>query len=77
MKLQAILRGFKVPDGEAPFQLRRIMELSSSKPIRKEILEADLIETIIGLGPNLFYGTGISACILVLKLNKEKNDNLY
>src|SRR3989338_8423217 len=41
--------------------------------MRKETLEADLIETIIGLGPNLFYGTGISACILVLKLNKEKN----
>ena len=41
--------------------------------IRKELIDNDLVETIIGLGPNLFYGTGISACILVLKLNKEKN----
>jgi type I restriction enzyme M protein len=39
--------------------------------IRQELLEQDLLETVIGLGPNLFYGTGISACILIFKLNKE------
>ena len=39
--------------------------------IRKELLERDLLETVIGLGPNLFYGTGISACILIFKLNKD------
>ena len=38
--------------------------------IRKELLERDLLETVIGLGPNLFYGTGISACILIFRLNK-------
>jgi type I restriction enzyme M protein len=40
--------------------------------IRKSLIESDLLESIIGLGPNLFYGTGISACILILKRNKEK-----
>lgn len=40
--------------------------------IRKELIERDLLETVIGLGPNLFYGTGISACILIFKLKKEK-----
>lgn len=39
--------------------------------IRKEILERDLLEAVIGLGPNLFYGTGISACILIFKLKKD------
>jgi type I restriction enzyme M protein len=34
--------------------------------IRKEILRRGYIKGIIGLPPNLFYGTGIPACILVL-----------
>jgi len=34
--------------------------------IRKELLRRGYIKGIIGLPPNLFYGTGIPACILVL-----------
>jgi type I restriction enzyme M protein len=30
----------------------------------------DLIEAVIGLAPNLFYGTGLAACILVLRKKK-------
>lgn len=30
--------------------------------IRKDLLEDDLIEAIIGLAPNLFYGTGSYLC---------------
>jgi type I restriction enzyme M protein len=40
--------------------------------IRKYLLEQDWIETVIGLAPNLFYGTGLAACILVLKKKKSK-----
>ena len=39
--------------------------------IRKYLLEHDLIETVIGLAPNLFYGTGLAACILVLRSRKS------
>jgi len=42
--------------------------------IREKLLRDDLLEAVIGLGPNLFYGTGISACILVFKLNKDKKN---
>jgi len=41
--------------------------------IRKTLLEMDLIEAVIGLAPNLFYGTGLAACILVLRRRKAKN----
>ena len=34
--------------------------------IRKSVLERGYIQGIIGLPPNLFYGTGIAACIIVL-----------
>jgi len=37
------------------------------KTIRAGIIEEDLLEALIGLAPNLFYGTGIPACILVLR----------
>jgi type I restriction enzyme M protein len=37
------------------------------KKIREKWLEQDLIEAIIGLPPNLFYGAGIPACILVMR----------
>ena len=30
----------------------------------------DLIEAVIGLAPNLFYGTGLAACILILRKKK-------
>jgi type I restriction enzyme M protein len=37
------------------------------KDIRTGIIEADRLEAVIGLAPNLFYGTGIPACVLVLR----------
>ena len=38
--------------------------------IRQGLLEEDLFEAVIGLPPNLFYGTGIPASILVLNRDK-------
>lgn len=40
--------------------------------IRQALLEQDQIEAVIGLAPNLFYGTGLAACILVLRWRKPK-----
>jgi len=40
------------------------------KTIRAGMIEDDLLEAVIGLAPNLFYGTGIPACILVLRQRK-------
>jgi type I restriction enzyme M protein len=37
--------------------------------IRQGFIDNDLIEAVIGLGPNLFYGTQIPACILVMRQN--------
>ncbi|MEX0947108.1 MAG: N-6 DNA methylase, partial [Acidimicrobiia bacterium] len=35
--------------------------------IRRKLIESDIVDTIIGVGPNLFYGTGIPAAILILR----------
>ena len=39
--------------------------------IRQYLLEKDMIDTVIGLAPNLFYGTGLSACVLVIRQRKD------
>ncbi|WP_284893344.1 type I restriction-modification system subunit M [Cobetia amphilecti] len=42
------------------------------KRIRAGMLEDDLVEAVIGLAPNLFYGTGIPASILILRAKGAK-----
>ncbi len=39
----------------------------AERDIRTRLLDEDIIEAVIGLAPNLFYGTGIPACVLVLR----------
>ena len=39
--------------------------------IRKALIEQDLLEAVIGLGANIFYGTQLAACVLIFRQNKE------
>jgi type I restriction enzyme M protein len=38
--------------------------------IRTSLLKEDLIEAVIGLAPNLFYGTQLAGCVVVLRRRK-------
>jgi type I restriction enzyme M protein len=49
-----------------------LFRMGKEGTIRTKLLEMDLVEAVIGLGPNLFYGTGLAACILVLRVRKKK-----
>lgn len=44
----------------------------AERDIRKGLIEDDLLEAVIGLPSNLFYGTGIPACILILRAAGSK-----
>lgn len=44
--------------------------------IRKNLIEKNKIDTIIGLPANIFYGTGIPTIIMVLKQKRTENDVL-
>jgi type I restriction enzyme M protein len=48
-----------------------LFRMGKEGAIRKKILEMDVLEAVIGLGPNLFYGTGLAACILVFRRRKR------
>ena len=45
---------------------------SAEGKIRQGLIEEDLIETVVGLPTNLFYGTGIPAAILIVNRDKPK-----
>jgi type I restriction enzyme M protein len=40
--------------------------------MRKKLVEADLIECVLGLGPNLFYNSPMEACIVVCRMKRPK-----
>lgn len=46
---------------------------ASEGKIRKQLIEENLLDTVIGLPEKLFFGTGIPAAILIFK--KQKVDN--
>jgi type I restriction enzyme M protein len=49
-----------------------LFRMAKEGKIREKLLEMDLLEAVIGLGPNLFYGTGLAACILVFRETKPE-----
>ncbi|RHW40384.1 type I restriction-modification system subunit M [Neobacillus notoginsengisoli] len=50
---------------------------SSEAKIRKQIIDMNLLDAVIGLPEGLFYGTGIPACILVMKKDRKRKDILF
>ncbi|MDQ5920109.1 MAG: type restriction enzyme protein [Pseudomonadota bacterium] len=50
---------------------------SSEGKIRQKLIDDNLLDAVIGLPSNLFFGTGIPACILVFKKNRKNNDVLF
>ena len=41
--------------------------------LREQLIKKDLIECIIGLGPNLFYNSPMEACIIICNTHKSSN----
>ncbi len=50
---------------------------ASEGKIRQNLVELNWLDAVIGLPANLFYGTGIPACILVFKKNRTNSDVLF
>ena len=49
---------------------------AAEETIRKYIIEKlNILDAVIGLPANLFFGTGIPVCVLVLKKNRNANSN--
>ena len=44
----------------------------SERDIRKEMIKADIIEAIIGMGSNLFYNSSMEACVVICRARKSR-----
>lgn len=49
----------------------------AEKKIRKYLIDNNYVECIIQLPDNLFFGTSIATCIMVLKKSKSENSTLF
>lgn len=49
----------------------------AEQKIRKYLIDNNYIDCIIQLPSNLFFGTSIATCIMVMKKNKENNKTLF
>lgn len=50
-----------------------ILFRDSEAAMRRKMIEDDLVECVIGLGPNLFYNSPMEACLLITNNNKPAN----
>jgi len=50
-----------------------ILFRDSEADMRRKMVEQDIVECVIGLGPNLFYNSPMEACLLVTNNNKQPN----
>lgn len=70
LKPQSGRMGVVVPHGV-------LFRASSEGKIRKQLIDENLLDTVIGLPEKLFFGTGIPAAILLFKKQKDDNKVLF
>lgn len=71
--LQHMYKSMDTKNGRCAVVLPQGVLFRSGKEgeIRKKLIESDTLEAVITLAGGVFYSTGVSACILFLKNNKE------
>ncbi|MEN6516663.1 MAG: class I SAM-dependent DNA methyltransferase [Methanospirillum sp.] len=71
--VQHMISSMAYPHGRMAIVLPQgaLFRKSAEGKIRSKLLERDLLEGVIGLAPNLFYGTTLSACICIFRLEKD------
>ena len=71
--VQHMIKSMSYPHGRVAVVLPHgaLFRKGKEGEIRKKILEMDILEAVIGLGANIFYGASLSACVLVFRANKS------
>ena len=73
--VQHMIRSMKTDTGRMAVVLPHgaLFRKGAEGRIRQYLIEQDLLEAVIGLGANIFYGTTLAACILVFRSHKPKS----
>ena len=71
---QHIIKSLKPDNGRSvTLWPHGVLFRNSEAEMRKQMIEADLVDAVIGLGKNLFYNSSMESCLLVCNMNKPKN----
>lgn len=75
--LQHIVKSMDEQTGRAAILFPHgVLFRNSEQEMRKKMVESDLVECVLGLGPNLFYNSPMEACVLFLNKNKSKKEKI-
>jgi type I restriction enzyme M protein len=80
--VQHMVKSMDYPNGRVAVVLPHgpLFRQGREKKIREQLLKMDIVEAVIGLGANIFYGTQLAACILIFRATKKpdyKNKVLF
>ena len=69
--LQHILKSLKPNTGRCAILFPHgVLFRDEENDMRKKLVESDLVECVIGIGKNLFFNSGMEACIMICRTNK-------
>ena len=69
--IQHILKSMDPKTGRCAILLPHgVLFREEEREIRRNLIESDLLEAVIGLGPNLFYNSPMEACVMICRANK-------
>lgn len=72
--LQHILISMKQNTGRCAILFPHgVLFRNEERDMREKLVRSDLLECVIGLGPNLFYNSPMEACIVVCRTKKPEN----
>lgn len=70
--LQHILMSLKKVTGRCAILFPHgVLFRNEESSMREKLVRSDVLECVIGLGPNLFYNSPMEACIVICRLNKR------
>jgi type I restriction enzyme M protein len=71
--LQHIIKSLKTDSGRCVVLFPHgVLFRDAESEMRKKMIEADLVDAVIGLGKNLFYNSSMESCLLVCRMRKPK-----
>ncbi len=70
---QHIIQSMKAKTGRCAILFPHgVLFRNEEQAMREKLLAHDVVECVLGLGPNLFYNSPMEACVIICRMNKPK-----